>query len=324
MRRRTTGWLIAAALLIVLGLACIAAAMTANAWDFSHLRTERYETTTHQISESFHSISLRTDTADIDFLPADDGGCRVVCEESVKAKHSAAVRSGTLTVSVKDERKWYDHIGIGFSTPKITVYLPKDAYTLLTIKGSTGDITVIRNFRFANIDISVSTGDVVCQASADEQIIIKTNTGDITVRELSADALDLTVSTGTVQADAITCGGDMTVRVSTGRANLRGVSCRNLRSTGSTGRIVLQDVIAAELISLERSTGEIHFDSCDAAALSVKTSTGDVTGSLRTEKLFFAESDTGDIDLPRTTTGGKCEIVTSTGDIRLTVQKGQP
>jgi tRNA pseudouridine55 synthase len=51
----------------------------------------------------------------------------------------------------------------------------------------------------------------------------------------------------------------------------------------------------------------------------VKTDTGDVTGSLLTGKTFIPHSDTGKVVLPDSTLGGRCEITTDTGDIRITV-----
>ncbi len=47
---------------------------------------------------------------------------------------------------------------------------------------------------------------------------------------------------------------------------------------------------------------------------------GDVKGTLLSEKAFFAESDTGDIDVPKTNVGGRCEITTDTGDIQIQIQ----
>ena len=44
-----------------------------------------------------------------------------------------------------------------------------------------------------------------------------------------------------------------------------------------------------------------------------------MTGTLRSEKVFLVESDTGSIEVPKTTTGGRCEIRTDTGDIRIDI-----
>ena len=149
---------------------------------------------------------------------------------------------------------------------------------------------------------------------------IKTTTGSICLENASAGALDLSVSTGNITAKQVSCTGDVSVNVTTGKAHLEDVSCKSLTSSGSTGSVFLKSVIADKKISVERSTGSISFDASDAAELWVKTTTGSVKGTLLTNKAFFANSSTGNIDVPRTTEGGKCEITTSTGDIKITIK----
>ena len=61
------------------------------------------------------------------------------------------------------------------------------------------------------------------------------------------------------------------------------------------------------------------FKNCDAAELFVESDTGDVKGSLLTDKVFITESDTGRVNVPKTVTGGKCEIITNTGDIEIVI-----
>ena len=69
--------------------------------------------------------------------------------------------------------------------------------------------------------------------------------------------------------------------------------------------------------TIERSTGNVKFDRSDAAEIFVKTNTGNVTGSLLTDKVFTTQTDTGDVSVPKTVTGGRCEIKTDTGDIKI-------
>ena len=73
---------------------------------------------------------------------------------------------------------------------------------------------------------------------------------------------------------------------------------------------------------IKRSTGDVKFDGSDAAEIFIKTDTGDVTGSLLTDKVFITQTDTGNIDVPKTVNGGRCEISTDTGDIKISVKKG--
>lgn len=321
MRKTTKKWLVIAASLVVLGLILFTAVMAVNHWDFTRLSTVTYETNTYQIKEEFHNIAIMdTDTADILFAPSDDGTCKVVCYEEENAKHSAAVYDGTLTIHVTNEKKWYEYIGISFGSPKITVYLPEAEYGEVLIKESTGDVEIPQEFKFESIDISAGTGDVKCGASASEGTVIKTSTGDIHVGNASAGMFDLSVSTGEVSAQSITCEGNVKIHVSTGDTKVTDVVCKGLLSNGSTGDITLQNVTAAETFSVDRTTGDVMLDGCDAAGIFIKTTTGDVKGSLLTDKVFIPQSKTGRVDVPQTASGGRCEIATSTGDIKIEIR----
>ena len=278
-----------------------------------------YETNIHEINEEFNNISIKTDTADIAFVPSNDGMCRVVCYEDAKKNHSVEVQNGTLTLDGVNNKKWYDYIGINIDPPKITVYLPEAEYSSLIIEESTGDIDILRDFKFKSIDVSLSTGDVKCYASAAEAIKIAASTGEICAESISASSLDITVSTGKVTVSDMTCDGNITIGVSTGKTYLTDIVCKNLISTGRTGDISLKNVISTEKISVERSTGDVTLDRSDAAELFITTSTGDVEGSLLTDKVFITKTDTGRINVPNSITGGRCEITTETGDIKISI-----
>lgn len=319
MSKSAKTWLIAAASLVTIGAILFAVVMTEYHWDCSRLSTFNFEMNTYEISEEFSDIKLNTDTADILFAASSDNMCRVVCYEKENTKHSASVQDGTLTISVVDDREWYEHIGFSFHSPKVTVYLPKTEYVSLVIKESTGDITLPKDFSFGSMDLSLSTGHVDSLASSLGLMRIETSTGDIRLQNLSAGELDLIVSTGHVDVQSVSCEGNVGICVSTGDTRLTDISCNSINSDGDTGDITLKNVITEEMISIERSTGDVRFEGCDAGELEVNTDTGNVTGSLLSSKVFIVHSDTGDIDVPETTSGGKCKITTDTGDIRITI-----
>lgn len=312
-------WLIVAAALVFLSMIFFVITMSVNDWDFTKLSTFNYETNEHEIRDSFVNISVKTDTADIQFIPYDGGNCKVVCFENSKTKHDVSVKEGTLTVQLTDDRKWYDYIGIQWGKSKITVYLPETVYASLYIKESTGNIDIPQAFSFETIDITTSTGDVKNAASASGDVKISTSTGNIYLQNIAAGSLTLSVTTGNVTASDIACVGDLSIRVSTGKTNLATVSCTNLHSTGSTGDITLNNVVASEKLSVERSTGDVKFEGSDASEIFVETDTGDVTGNLLSDKVFIVQTDTGKMDVPKTITGGRCEVVTDTGDIIIKV-----
>lgn len=297
MSRATKIWLAVAALLVAAGILLFAAVMGGLRWNFRDLSTNRYETNSYTVTEAFDQLSVRVDTADVRFVSANDGKCRVECYEDPKAKHIVSVEGDTLVIVVENQKAWYDYIGIHFGSPRVTVYLPQGEYGSLVLEGN--------------------TGDVECAALAAGLLKIKTDTGDISVENTDVGALELTVSTGEIEVSDVTCRGDATVKVSTGEVELEEVVCKNFTSTGSTGSISLEQVLVTEKLSVQRSTGDVYFERSDAGEIVVKTDTGNVRGSLLSEKLFIARSDTGKVHVPGTTTGGRCEITTDTGDILL-------
>ena len=280
---RKKGWLIAAASLVVAGLVVFAVVMTVLHWDFSRLSTDPYETNTYEITEKFSKIDLHTETADVLLAASDDGRCTVICDEQENVRHSVDVQNGTLTVHAVDDRQWYEHIGIHLHSPKVTVYLPKADYASLAVKGSTGEIG-IQNLSVGTVNISVSTGEVI--------------------------------------VSDVTCQGAMEAEITTGQMNVTNTACQSLLSRGSTGDISLKNVTVTGTLSIERSTGDILFDRADAAEIFMKTDTGNVAGSFCSEKVFITETSTGRVDVPKTVTGGRCEIKTSTGNIAVEIADG--
>ena len=280
MSKATKIWLIIAASLVLLGIIIFTVVMTVLKWDFRKLSTVKYETNTYTVTEDFNDISINTNTADIVFLPSDDGTFKIVAHEDSKEKHSVSVNNGTLTVEPVSTKKWYDYISIGIGAPKLTVYLPENEYGALKIKLSTGNLEIAKNYKFESIDITVTTGD-------------------INLKNVSAGSIEIKVSTGDTALTDVTAG--------------------SFKSTGGTGDINLSGVTVSGKLSIERSTGDVEFNKCDAAEILVVTDTGDVEGSLLSEKIFFTKTDTGKISVPKTTSGGKCDITTDTGNIKITI-----
>ena len=316
--KRTTA--IMAGILTAAGLAVMAAAFVLSGFDFSKFGTEKYDTRTFPVKESFRNIEISTEDSDVIFAESSDGSVSIVCTETDKVKHEISVDNGILKITSEDRRNWTDHF-MSFRTQpvSVTVFLPPAEYGALIIDSNTGDVTVPGFPVFETLRIKTDTGDVSCDASVSGPAGIITDTGDIRVNEIRTEQLDLSVSTGTIFAEDIACKNALSVSVGTGKTNLKDVSCGSFTSTGDTGEITLENVIAKETMSVSRDTGDVRFQACDAAELTVRTSTGDVEGTLCSEKVFLIETSTGDTDVPKTTAGGKCEITTSTGDIRIRI-----
>ena len=310
--------IIVAVAFIAVGIALFTGALVASGFDFSALGGAKYETNEYEVADDFYNISILTKETDVGFKKSDDGKTKVVLVEREKENHSVSVEDGTLKITVEDERQWYERISLFSKSLSLTVYLPSDEYSDLLVEVATGDVSVPDTFSFASAKITTSTGDVSLSASVTGNLEISTSTGNISVAELTAGKLDLSVSTGDVSVRKVSCGG-VSVKVSTGKAKLTDLNCSSLVSRGTTGDITLENVVAAENFDVERSTGDVKFINCDASEIKVVTRTGDVTGTLRSEKIFHAKTTTGRSSVPNTVAGGVCDIETTTGDISIAI-----
>lgn len=313
-------WMIVAASLVALGLIVFAVAFAIMGFHFKELDMKKCELNTHTVTEEFSGISVKTNVSKAMFLPSLDGQVRVECFERERENHAVSVENGTLVIEMVDTRSWYHHISFfSFSVPQITVYLPAGEYGDLCIMGDTGDVSLPKDFSFASVDVSLDTGDMECTASTTGMMKIQTSTGDVALENFSTGALEIRTSTGDIEVSSVSCASDVSVRVSTGEADFENVTCQNLTTVGTTGDFTLQNVIAEGTMSIERDTGDVHLSCCDAAEVVIKTSTGNVKGSFRTDKIVWASTDTGRVDVPKTTEGGRCEITTDTGNIHIEI-----
>ena len=315
--------LIVAGALVLSGAGLFAGAMTASGWDFSVLNTYEVVNNTYDVDEPFTNISIDTDKVDIRFAKSSDGKCRVATRDTSNHIYSVAVVDGTLHIQMGF--KGLFEIGIGVYDSFVTIYLPEDAYGTLTIKEDTGDIEIPGNFSFESMDIELDTGEVVSHADAIGTCRIAATTGDIKVENASVGALALRTTSGDIAVSDVVCAGSFSANVRTGDTILTNLTCTDLTctdltSTGTTGELKLTNVIASGKLDITRNTGDVTFDGSDAASIKVHTSTGDVKGTLLSDKTFRYKTSTGRVELPPTTAGGVCDITTDTGDIIIWIK----
>jgi DUF4097 and DUF4098 domain-containing protein YvlB len=320
MKKAKLIWLIVGISLVLRGALVAGGALMMLKWDFSSLGTVKYETNTHEITDEFSSISVKAFTGDIKILPSDDGSCKVVCHEQRKLNHTVQIKDGTLFIEEVDSRKWYETVGIMISSENttVTVYLPKSEYVSMYVKLSTGDVCVSKDFNFESIEIQSTTGDILCEASANSSIKLSASTGHITIKDVSATQISMSVTTGDLTASGINCAEDFTAVSTSGDKIFTDVVCKNLTASSDTGDFTLNNVIASEKFDIKATTGDVTLERCDAAEINIKTTTGDVSGTLLSDKSFFTQTDTGDVSVPRTT-GGACNVNTDTGDIEFSI-----
>lgn len=312
--------LLVAAVCIGLGLVLILGALAAIDFELDWMHDADSTTTTYTIEEAFTDISIKGAECDIRLLPSEDGVCKVVCRESDKIYHTVTVKNSTLTVRRIDSRKWFERISLfNWGKMEIAVYLPESAYASLHITGVSGNIEVPRGFSFVSAELHNTSGDISCSAAVREELSAKTVSGKLSIQDVAPKRLTAKSTSGKVTVSAVKVEAAMEVETVSGKIELTDIRCQTLAAESTSGKLVLSEVVASEDIRVKSVSADVELRGCDGDTLWIKTTSGRVTGTLLTEKIFITKTSSGRVDVPRTTSGGTCEITTTSGDIMIAI-----
>ncbi len=253
---------------------------------------------THTVTESFSDIRIKASAGEVRILPSLDGTCRVDVAGIEKNFFSVAVVDGVLTVTEEDTRKWYEYIGIYTAEVEACVYLPDFAYTSLTADVNSGDVEV-GQVCVESVKIDGSSGEIEISGWSGTSLEASTSSGEIELTNVQGDRVAVDSN-----------GGDIDVENTTAGSFVAG---------SGSGKISLENVLTEGETRIESNSGSVRLTACDGASYTIKTSSGSVKGSVRTAKIFIPKSNSGRIDVPKSTTGGVFDVQTSSGNISIKI-----
>lgn len=291
----------AAALTLIAGGILIAlCGMLAMGFDFTRMNTLNFVTNTYDVDEAFSDISVVGAECDIRLLPSEDGTCQVVCTESDRIDHSVEVVNGTLNITRHDRRSWYMHFGVYWGSMEILVYLPVSELGALNATSVSGNIEIPEDFSFETAALQTTSGDITCFAPVKKDLSAGTTSGNIRLGGSVCETLSADSTSGSI--------------------NISDVRCLNADAGTVSGSLKLSGVVADEFIRTESVSGDIDLYRCDADALILSSTSGDIEGSLLTDKSFDANTTSGDVSLPQTSADTTCEVSTVSGDITFSIR----
>jgi len=294
------GYVIAGTLLILAGVAIIAGVIAANGNSLPKIANQEIETQTYDFSEEIRAISVSTEIDKVTVKPSDDGLSHVICEEISSMKHVVELKDGSMSVSVNDDGSLSSKLSLLGNQTSVTIMIPEG--------------------RLDSVDISATTGSAELDKIEAGSLKLVLSTGSARLNDIKAVTVDVSATTGSVKAENVECAGKISVESNTGSVTLKDVNCAELAVSGKTGSAKLSNVTACGAICVRLTTGSVKLDGVDAGSLSIHTSTGSVKGTLRSGKEFRTSTTTGSVSVPQSTTGGICEITTTTGSIGIRIE----
>ena len=250
---------------------------------------------------------------------ASDGICRVDFFERKSYSYKICVKNRTLSIEGENEEKWYKNLNLfGAHTP-ITVYLPSAALKELHVDSSENDVNVTSDIFLEKAEIETDSGKVSYYAYTEKELIIDTESGDTVIDGATTESISVESESGKIVIKNVKSDGNISLMSDSGNITLENVECENISLLSDSGDMLLNSTVCFDKITVLSESGSVDLNSCDAGSLKITTDSGDVFGRLLSEKVIFAKSSSGKVDFPKLTSGGKCEINTKSGNIKIVI-----
>lgn len=280
-------------------------------------------TNTHQLEESFSNFNIDVTTSEVEFKVSPDGTKKVTTDDAEKYYHKVSIKDDILTIEQVDDRAWYEKMfgfnGFHFYKIKTAVYLPAGLYNELKIDATTGSLIIPNDFSFNKVNVNMTSGRVSLKTDINDYGYVEATTGEISLTDASVNNLTISATTGNILLTDVSANVNINVSLTTGNIKLTNVTAKNVDLSSTTGDVTLKNTIISERLKIETTTGDVNLTDSDAGTIYIETTTGDVKGTLLTSKIFSVYTTTGSVKVPNTTTGGLCEIRTTTGSVNIQI-----
>ena len=185
-------------MLLLIGAVLSVGALAVNGFSLDGLEGVSYQEVTYTPEGEFDRLDVSAVDADIHIQPAQDGVCRVVCDETERWHYSVEVQDGVLTVH--SDANWGTGISFNVKSPQLMIELPEKEYVEMKIHSVSGDVDVWR----LRIDA----------------LAIDTTSGEVELEKLTLGSLDVETVSGDVDLKDSIATGDVTIRTTSGEIEL--------------------------------------------------------------------------------------------------------
>ncbi len=310
--------LVVAAALVAAGIAVTAVGLLLG----GKLTAEAYAPVTYTPAGDFTSVYIQGGSAGLSIRPVGEDGTSkttVVADEREHLTYDVEVRDGALHITVRDERAWYEHIGIFWSnTPAVTLYLPADAYGTLSVAQDAGSIQGdLAGFSFDRMEVRTTSGRIRLENVQGGDLSIRAESGGIRLATITADTIDVHASSGKIEVDTAKTSATFSAKASSGAVHINQVTASAISATASSGAVRVSSA-TADTLDARASSGKLELTSVTvSASLSAKTTSGAIHITHATASSVGAAATSGLVDLADVIAAEEMAVETESGAIRL-------
>ena len=201
------------ALLLIIGAVLSVGALAVNGFSLDGLEGVSYQEITYTPEGEFDRLDVSAVDAEIHIQLAQDGACRVVCDETERWHYAVEVQDGAL--AVRSDANWGTGIHINVKSPQLTIELPEKAYAELKLHSVSGDVDVT-GLRIGALAIDTTSGEVELESADAANFSITSVSGDVKGSLRSGKTFDVRTVSGDVKLPQSTSGGAFRANTTSG------------------------------------------------------------------------------------------------------------
>ena len=203
MRLKGRRVIMAAIALIGIGALIFGSALVVSGFNPLELsrRVSGYEQRYADLVGTFSRISIDDVDANIRILPAENGKCRVIYDQTERSSYHIGIEDGALII--EHNRSWLDSFGIIMSAPKLTVYLPEAEYKSLSVHAVSGSVQA-DGLDVKRAELELTSGSIQLNNMRIEgEAALKTISGSIELEGLRAGSLSARTTSGAIRLNGV-------------------------------------------------------------------------------------------------------------------------
>ena len=166
-------------------------------------------------------------------------------------------------------------------------------------------------------DLASGTGGVTVSRTSGAALSVDTNGGAVSLKDLTADVLDVSVSTGAVAVERVTTKGATKVSANGGPLRLTQVKAASFDLSSGTGNETLSGLTATKAVTVSTNGGDVSLSAVRAATVDVSAGTGSVTSTDLSVSTPLKVSTNGGPVAVRSSKAPSLDVSTGTGDVEV-------
>lgn len=243
-------------------------------------RYDDYEKKTIDVNSDYSSIVVNGGP-ELDVVIKESGKNRVEYYDMKKLTHKVEVKDDTLFVSCIDDRKSNSLNLKNGEKIEIVIYTTKKQFESIEAYSTSGDITV-RGLDANDMNLGCTSGDITLENS---------NSGNLTMENTSGDAIIRNVTCKYASASSIS--GDI---------EMEDVVADNVELCSTSGDIEGESVKVADALVGTQCSGDIDIEGISAMNIDLSSTSGDITISIIEGEtyVYYVDSLSGSVITPDT------------------------